>query len=392
MVRACFALAALFVMLSITAIVLHPYEHFKNNTWFLSWYKFAEFLQKYQLGVISAIGAALLSGIILILNGEKRHIILQLRTLSIHTNWIFTLVFLLFTAILAIYATTQQCVTGATLAILAILCISLYILGYLIRFNNDMAYYQREICSAILKLYTTQNKKIKSNTTDTPLNRYLLLLYPDVASNNNILQNDLGVLQYLLINTKFIPKEPWQDLTGFRSEFFLSIITPLIAKMRRTYQQHASEFVSEFINYTTNISQNDAVFNICLRYMILSVVQEYMINVVQYKTELDENEKSIAFWLKQNEETFYDIFGTSDYTFDGIIINDADSKDNKNHAEYKIYNGYLSAMRQVSLLTLPAYWRAEEKYIIKRKIVSISCHLPYNSFSYEVKEILLLTL
>lgn len=378
----------------------------------------AEFIVEKNIQIIVTIICALASGLVILINGEKRLIILQVKTLFYNpVIWIWT-VFFTISLFIDLVSILSGRVIIAFLSFLSCCLYGVYILFFLIRINNDRNYFNREICALILKFYDKtsgqlphyRNKKIKKivdsfrqvrefflkklhnysninrfitwlkdklkNYRNKRYRKYVEYVFPTISDKQNKIKNDVGLIEYLLINMK-LPGEKkeynqYEDCLTLIDDFFCSVLVFLVAHLRRTYRDQNAELLVQFVNGMQNIHWNSQRYNLILHCFTVMVLREHIIKQPQISVlEKDkENVDYIKSFLLEHENHFAKVYGNMIGKNRKAIV---DSWDVQCYDMYsvltKMYRAYIECLNDIQFINITSYIVLEHEYMSGNKIL-----------------------
>lgn len=271
--------------------------------------------------------------------------------------------------------------------------VSIYALFYLIRLNNDDAYYIREICNCILLLHKRKNKE--------KLQKYIHYFLPDIRVSHNIIERDLGVILFFILNVDFSSNKEFDlKVTGTHDEkgaddevgnfcqnygvhaslddvynFFHDLIIPLTVQMRCTYKNNSYQFILEYINQLEHIKVDLINYDLILKCFLIIVAREYLIETsLKTKKHNDEEKitKKIENWLELAEQEYgciYETFEHSDFINYKHLKSKKESFESWVEVVACLYYSYTNKLDKASLINLQSYGLLEANYMNHHKVL-----------------------
>jgi len=253
------------------------------------------------------------SGIMILLNGKKLVIILQIKTLLRYHRIKFSAIQSFLSLLLGIYSMSIGRITSSVLSFISFGIFFLYILCYLIRFYNDESYYRSEICACLLQLYDKSQNKIQTwmrkkfnfkNKFKEYISKYI---FPDIPTEHNDMLKDISIVEYLILHMNFKQKQKYYNSL---EKFFCEVLVTIVSQMRRTYSDNSTAFLLSFSKQLNNIRLNNSNYDFLLHHFISILFTEYLIETTYTTHGLDNSiENDFVKWFDENGEDFYHTYG-----------------------------------------------------------------------------------
>lgn len=162
----------------------------------------ATFMAEYEafFAILSYSLPLLVSGGLLLIGRQKKYIVVQLKTFIINRKFSIVLLplLLLRSFFIMMYASVANKIISAFFCIIIMCIISIYVMCYLIRVNNDNSYEIKEISECIIRLSNILSKNAKG------YERYLSLVFPKVGymddeKPDQKMAYDINILESLIL-------------------------------------------------------------------------------------------------------------------------------------------------------------------------------------------------
>ncbi len=350
---------------------------------------FSEYFSSKYNPIFAALAGVALSGIILLLNGEKRNIYLQIiifkRTSPLAVLTLagsFVLSFCL-SGIADVHNSHLE-VTAAAMSMM--LCIFV-IVWYLIRYNNENMYFADEKCRVIFKCISKSKKR---------LYEYLEHLFPKNPSKQNNYEDDIALLELVLknasINDKYrnIVSRDLNECANHNqadndlavTEYFYDIIIPIVVHMMRMYRGSKDKFILQMQNKLSLDFTSDSTINRYFRYLLIVVTTQHLVEVfADFENDIDfiEQKKDLLKWLSSNVKSFEKLYGKiSSNIPDGNINSDIlsdylyhDDKYVTTDWQFVVYRHYIDLLAEVDMIQINSFIRLEIDFLEKHEVIPI---------------------